>query len=190
MELRFDDVELPASAVLGGGARLEDVVACLDAAAVALAADGGRPERALEMAVDYAKVREYRSADRVFQAVKHIAAEMVSEIEPARSLVWYAAHAQDALPREAAKAASMAKARLSDVYSRTTDRAMQVHGGIGFTWEHDMHLWFKRAKWNEFAFGDPTYHRERLANWLSVRASGHRRMVVRYRALWRAVSHR
>ena len=57
----------------------------------------------------------------------------------------------------------MAKARLSDVYSRTTNRAVQIHGGIGFTWEHDMHLWFKRAKWNELAFGDATYHRERLA---------------------------
>ena len=57
----------------------------------------------------------------------------------------------------------MAKARLSDVYSRTTNRAVQIHGGIGFTWEHDIHFWFKRAKWNEVAFGDATYHRERLA---------------------------
>jgi alkylation response protein AidB-like acyl-CoA dehydrogenase len=92
-----------------------------------------------------------------------MAAEIVSEIEPARSLVWYAAYAYDALPREASRAASMAKAQLSDVYSRASNRAVQIHGGIGFTWEHDIHFWFKRAKWNEFSFGDATYHRERLA---------------------------
>jgi alkylation response protein AidB-like acyl-CoA dehydrogenase len=90
-------------------------------------------------------------------------AEMVSEIEPARSLVWYAAYAFDHEPRRAARAASMAKARLGEIYARTTNRAVQIHGGIGFTWEHDMHLWFKRAKWNERAFGDATWHRERLA---------------------------
>ena len=57
----------------------------------------------------------------------------------------------------------MAKARLGDVYSRTTDRAVQIHGGIGFTWEHDIHFWFKRARCNEVAFGGPTFHRERVA---------------------------
>ncbi len=64
---------------------------------------------------------------------------------------------------ETSRAASLAKACLSDVYARTTNRAVQMHGGIGFTWEHNMHFWFKRAKWNDFAFGDATYHRERLA---------------------------
>jgi len=72
-------------------------------------------------------------------------------------------HAFDARPREASRAATLAKARLSDVYARTTNRAVQMHGGIGFTWEHDMHFWFKRAKWNEFTFGDAAFHRERLA---------------------------
>ena len=137
----------------------------MDAACVFLAADSlGGAQRALEMSVEYAKVREqFGRPIGSFQAIKHIAAEMVSEIEPARSLVWYAAYACDALPRESARAAAMAKACLSDVYSRTTNRAVQIHGGIGFTWEHDLHLWFTRAKWNEFAFGDATYHRERLA---------------------------
>ena len=165
-EVEFRDVEVPASAVLGSeGAGWKTVAKVLDAAAVVLAADSlGGAEKALEMAVGYSKMREqFGRQIGSFQAVKHIAAEMVSDIEPARSLVWYAAYAQDALPREAAKAASMAKARLSDVYSRTANRAVQIHGGIGFTWEHDMHLWFKRAKWNELAFGDPSYHRERLA---------------------------
>jgi len=88
---------------------------------------------------------------------------MVAEVEPSRSLVWYAAYAFDRRPREATRAAAMAKARLGDAYSRTVNRAVQMHGGIGFTWEHDLHLWFKRARWNEVAFGDPEYQRERVA---------------------------
>jgi alkylation response protein AidB-like acyl-CoA dehydrogenase len=92
-----------------------------------------------------------------------MAAEMVADVEPARSLVWFAAYAFDGRPREAARAAAIAKARLGDVYSRTVNRSVQMHGGIGFTWEHDLQLWFKRAAWNEIAFGDPTFHRERLA---------------------------
>jgi alkylation response protein AidB-like acyl-CoA dehydrogenase len=92
-----------------------------------------------------------------------MAAECFSEIEPSRSLLWYAAWAQDGNPRDASRAASMAKARLGDVYSRTTDTSVQIHGGIGFTWEHDIHFWFKRARCNEAAFGNPTFHRERVA---------------------------
>jgi len=166
MEVELRDIELPPSAVVGGEGKGWKVLArVLDAACVALAADSlGGAQKSLEMAVEYAKVREqFGRPIGSFQAVKHMAAEVVSEVEPARSLVWYAAYACDAVPREASRAAAMAKARLSDVYSRTTNRAVQIHGGIGFTWEHDMHLWFKRAKWNEFAFGDATYHRERLA---------------------------
>jgi alkylation response protein AidB-like acyl-CoA dehydrogenase len=124
----------------------------------------GGSQRALETSVEYSKVRQqFGRPIGSFQAIKHIAAEMVSEIEPARSLLWYAAYAYDHEPRHASWAASMAKARLSDVYCRTTNRAVQIHGGIGFTWEHDMHLWFKRAKWNETAYGDATFHRERVA---------------------------
>ena len=165
-EVVFRNVEVPGSALLADSGRGWKVLRrVIDAASVALAADSlGGAQRALEMAVDYAKVREqFGRPIGSFQAVKHIAAEMVSEIEPARALVWYAAYAYDHEPRAAARAASMAKARLSDVYCRTTNRAVQIHGGIGFTWEHDMHLWFKRAKWNETAFGDATFHRERLA---------------------------
>jgi alkylation response protein AidB-like acyl-CoA dehydrogenase len=99
-----------------------------------------------------------------FQALKHIAAEMVADVEPSRSLVWYAAYAYDAKPPgEAARAAAMAKAALGDVYSRTVRRAVEIHGGIGFTWEYDLHLWFKRAHLNEVAYGDPAFHRERVA---------------------------
>jgi alkylation response protein AidB-like acyl-CoA dehydrogenase len=165
-EVRFQGVELPAANLLGEeGKGWKALARVIDAAAVALAADSlGGADKALEMAVAYSRTREqFGRPIGSFQAVKHMAAEMASEIEPARSLVWYAAYAQGALPREASRAAAMAKARLSDVYNRTTNRAVQIHGGIGFTWEHDMHFWFKRAKWNEAAFGDATYHRERLA---------------------------
>jgi alkylation response protein AidB-like acyl-CoA dehydrogenase len=165
-ELAFRNVTVPKASLVGNEDQGWKILArVIDAAGVALAADSlGGAQRSLDMAVDYTKVRtQFNRPIASFQALKHMAAEMASEIEPARSLVWYAAHAFDALPREASRAASLAKAYLSDVYARTTNRAVQIHGGIGFTWEHDMHFWFKRAKWNEFAFGDATYHRERLA---------------------------
>ena len=165
-EVTFRNVEVPAGALLADETKgWKLLTRVIDGACVVLAADSlGGSQRALELAVEYSKVREqFGRPIGSFQAVKHIAAEMVSDVEPARSLVWYAANAYDQEPRAAARAAAMAKARLSDVYCRTTNRAVQIHGGIGFTWEHDMHLWFKRAKWNETAFGDATFHRERLA---------------------------
>ena len=165
-EVRFENVELAKDAVLGtAGKGWKPLARVLDAAAVALAADClGGAQRALELAVEYTKVREqFGRVIGSFQAMKHMAAEMVSEIEPARALVWYAGYAADSLPREAPRAAAMAKACLSDVYSRVANRAVQMHGGIGFTWEHDLHFWFKRAKWNELAYGDATWHRERVA---------------------------
>jgi alkylation response protein AidB-like acyl-CoA dehydrogenase len=165
-EVTLKNVEVSAAARIADEMKGWKVLSrAMDAACIVLAADGlGGAQRALEMSVEYSKVRQqFGRPIGSFQAVKHICAEMASEIEPARSLVWYAAYAFDHEPRHAARAASMAKARLSDAYSRVTNRAVQIHGGIGFTWEHDMHLWFKRAKWNEAAFGDATHHRERLA---------------------------
>jgi alkylation response protein AidB-like acyl-CoA dehydrogenase len=164
VELR--GVEIPKDAMLGGvGAGWKVVERLIDLALVGLAADSfGGAEKVLEMAVEYSKMRQqFGRPIGSFQAIKHIAAEMVAEIEPARSLLWYAAHAQDALRRDASRAASMAKASLSEIYSRSANRAVQIHGGIGFTWEHDIHYWFKRAKWNELAYGDPAHHRERVA---------------------------
>ncbi|MBM4256305.1 MAG: acyl-CoA dehydrogenase [Deltaproteobacteria bacterium] len=165
-EVTLQNIIVPKAAVVGGEDQGWKVLSrVIDAACTALAADSlGGAQKSLEMAVDYTKIRtQFNRPIASFQALKHMAAEIVSEIEPARSLVWYAAHAFDTLPREASRAASLAKACLSEVYAQTTNRAVQMHGGIGFTWEHDMHFWFKRAKWNEFAFGDATYHRERLA---------------------------
>jgi len=146
--------------LLNGGAEL--FAKLIDVAAVAIAADSlGGTERALEMAVEYSKVREqFGKPIGSFQALKHAAAEIVADLEPARALVWYAAHRAG---ENSSREASMAKARLCDIYSRGTDRAVLMHGGIGFTWEHDMHLWFKRARFNESYFGSPGYHRERVA---------------------------
>jgi alkylation response protein AidB-like acyl-CoA dehydrogenase len=137
----------------------------IDIGALAIAADSlGGMERALEMAVEYSKVREqFGKPIGSFQALKHAAAEIVSELEPARSLLWYAAYAFDAGLPDASRYIAMVKARLTDIYARGSDRAVLMHGGIGFTWEHDMHIWFKRARFNESYFGSPAFHRERVA---------------------------
>ena len=137
----------------------------MDVGCIAVAADSlGGAERSLEMAVEYSKVREqFGKPIGSFQALKHAAAEIVADLEPARALLWYAAYAFDAGLPEASRVAAMCKARLCDVYSRGSDRSVLMHGGIGFTWEHDMHLWFKRARFNESYFGAPPYHRERVA---------------------------
>jgi alkylation response protein AidB-like acyl-CoA dehydrogenase len=163
---RVTSVELrnvPAERLHGGGSEL--FAKLIDVAAVAVAADSlGGIERALEMAVDYSKVREqFGKPIGSFQALKHAAAEIVADLEPARAMLWYAAYALDTGAADGSRTAAMAKARLCDIYSRGTDRAVLMHGGIGFTWEHDMHLWFKRARFNESYFGSPAFHRERIA---------------------------
>ena len=165
-ELVLKDVAVPKTALVGAEGQGWPLLArLLDLAAIGIAADSlGGAQRTIEMAVDYSKVREqFGRKIGSFQAMKHIAAEMVADVEPARSLVWYAAYACDRRPRDAARAAAMAKASLGDVYSRTARRSVEMHGGIGFTWEFDLQLWFKRAHTNEVAFGDPAFHRERVA---------------------------
>ncbi|MGB8684455.1 MAG: acyl-CoA dehydrogenase family protein [Candidatus Binatus sp.] len=164
---RVASVELrnvPAKRLHGGGSQL--FAKLVDVAAIAVAADSlGGTERALEMAVDYSKVREqFGKPIGSFQALKHAAAEIVADLEPARAMLWYAAYALDTGAADASRIAAMAKARLCDIYSRGTDRAVLMHGGIGFTWEHDMHIWFKRARFNESYFGSPSFHRERVAS--------------------------
>jgi alkylation response protein AidB-like acyl-CoA dehydrogenase len=152
----------PGMELSGGGALYARL---LDIGAVAIAADSlGGMDRALAMAVEYSKVREqFGKPIGSFQALKHAAAEIATELEPARALLWYAAYAQDAGTQDAPRAAAMAKALLCVIYTRGTDRAVLMHGGIGFTWDHDIHLWFKRARFNESFLGSPAYHRERVA---------------------------
>ena len=143
----------------------------LDAARVILAADIlGACERAIELAVAYAKER--RQFERVigsFQAVKHLCAEMVAELEPARALVWYAAHAFDAVPEEASLVAHHAKAHLSEIGRFIVRTATEVHGGIGFTDEQNLHYWFKRVGLDRQLLGSPELLREqaaRLQGWI------------------------
>jgi alkylation response protein AidB-like acyl-CoA dehydrogenase len=93
---------------------------------------------------------------------------MLVELENGKSLTYYAAWAVDENSPEAPLAVSMAKAYVSDAFRRIAGAGIQLHGGIGFTWEHDLHLYFKRAKNSEFAFGDATYHRERVAQLISL----------------------
>jgi alkylation response protein AidB-like acyl-CoA dehydrogenase len=166
-EVQLKNALVPKTALVGREGEGWPLLSRLfDLACVGIAADSlGGAWKAIELAVEYAKMREqFGRKIGSFQAVKHMAAEMVADVEPSRSLVWYAAYAYDALPRaEASRAAAMAKAALGDVYSRTVRRAVEVHGGIGFTWEYDLHLWFKRAHVNESTYGDPVFHRERVA---------------------------
>jgi alkylation response protein AidB-like acyl-CoA dehydrogenase len=131
----------------------------------ALAAENvGVAQRAMEMAVGYAKDR--KQFDRPigsYQAVSHRCAQMLLEVEGARSLSYWAGWALDNEPETAARAASMAKAYAGDAGFRVAASALQVHGGIGFTWEHDLHFFLKRAKANAHAFGDARWHRDRVA---------------------------
>jgi alkylation response protein AidB-like acyl-CoA dehydrogenase len=137
----------------------------LDLAAVALAAEQvGGAQKVLEMAVEYAKVRvQFGRPIGSFQAIKHKCADMLLEVESAKSAAYYAgwsaAEDNDELP----VVASLAKSYCSEAYFHATAENIQIHGGIGFTWEHPAHLYFKRAKSSELLFGDPTYHRELLA---------------------------
>ncbi len=137
----------------------------LDLAAVGLAAEQvGGAQKVLEQAVEYAKVRvQFGRPIGSFQAIKHKCADMLLEVESAKSAayygLWCAAEQNDELP----SVASLAKAYCSEAYFHATAENIQIHGGIGFTWEHPAHLYFKRAKSSELLFGDPTYHRELLA---------------------------
>jgi alkylation response protein AidB-like acyl-CoA dehydrogenase len=161
--VELDSVEIPAEAMLVGGAGLYSRL--LNVGAVAIAADSlGGAERALDLAVEYSKVREqFGKPIGAYQAIQHAAAEIVADLEPTRALLWYAAYMLDAEPAGASRAAAMVKAKMCEVFMRTADRAVLMHGGIGFTWDHDMHIWFKRARFNESFFGAPAFYRERVA---------------------------
>jgi alkylation response protein AidB-like acyl-CoA dehydrogenase len=137
----------------------------LDVAAIALAAEQlGGAQRALDMAVGYAKVREqFGRPIGSFQTIKHRCADLLLEVESLRSAVGYAAAAVAEGSAEIPVLASLAKAYASETFFHVAAENIQIHGGIGFTWEHDAHLYFKRAKSSELFLGDAAYHRERLA---------------------------
>lgn len=141
-----------------------------DAGLVLLAADAfGTGARLLDMCVKYAKTREqFGVTIGHFQALKHQLANMALEIEPARALYWYAAHAFDHIPKQAPRSAALAKAHLGERAMQIARDSVEAHGGIGFTWECDVQLWFKRAMFDRAFLGTPSVHRERaakLAGW-------------------------
>jgi alkylation response protein AidB-like acyl-CoA dehydrogenase len=164
--VRLDNVGVGGEALLGakhgGWPPLQRV---LQQATVALAAEMcGGAQAVLDMTAAYAKLRiAFDKPIGSYQGVKHRAADMLVDVENAKSLTYYAAWAVDSRLPEAPLAVSMAKAYASDAYRKVAGAGIQLHGGIGFTWEHDLQLYFKRAKASEVAFGDAGYHRERVA---------------------------
>jgi alkylation response protein AidB-like acyl-CoA dehydrogenase len=170
MTRRLDQVtfdETPAVRLPGGHAAVRRAV---DAGLILLAADAyGGSKRCLEMSSTYALQREqFGKPIGSFQAVKHQLADMATELEPALSLVWYAAHAFDRIREQSSRHAAIAKAHLSDIYDHVTRSATELHGGIGFTWEFDLHVWFRRAIFDRSFLGDANDHRARaaeLAGW-------------------------
>jgi alkylation response protein AidB-like acyl-CoA dehydrogenase len=150
----------------GGGEELPgDPAPALDRISAALAAElTGVAQRAMEMAVEYARDRkQFERPIGAYQAVSHRCAEMLLQVEGARSASYYAGWTADAEPETHPLAASMAKAWASDAGWRVTADSLQVHGGIGFTWEHDLHFFLKRAKVDGILFGSARDHRERVA---------------------------
>ncbi len=168
-EVRLDGVAVGADdrLAVGGWDVLERV---LEIAAVALALEQvGGAQAALEMAVAYAKERmQFGRPIGSFQAIKHKCADMLVATESAKSAAYYAAWAVSEGNDEVPIVSHLAKSYCSEAYFHTAAENIQIHGGIGFTWEHDAHLYFKRAKSSELLFGDPTHHRALLADRIGI----------------------
>jgi alkylation response protein AidB-like acyl-CoA dehydrogenase len=147
---------------LGGAS---EVARFLDVAAVAYAAELlGCAQRVLDLSVAYAKEREqFGRPIGSFQAIKHRCADMLVDVEGMRSAVYWAAWCVSVRDPDSSVAASTAKSWCSDAATRVAASGLQVHGGIGFTWEHDLHLYLKRIQLDATAFGDARFHRARLA---------------------------
>jgi len=170
-EVIFNNVSVPGQNMLGELDQGWPVMKrLLDEAAVATCAWMiGGSRWVLETSIEYAKERiAFGRPIGSFQAIQHKLADMALEVEGATSIMYYAAWAISENDPDIALAASMAKAWCNETYKHATYDGIQIHGGIGFTWDHDMHLYFKRAKASEVAFGDVSYHRERVAQILNI----------------------
>ncbi len=166
MTRRLDAVtfkDTPAVKLANGAAALGRA---FDAGLILLAADAyGGARRCVEMATTYAMQREqFGQVIGAFQAVKHQLANLVTELEPSLSLCWYAAHAFDRIRDQSPRHAAMVKAHMSDLFDRVVRDTTELHGGIGFTWEFDLHLWFRRAIFDRGFLGDANFHRARAAD--------------------------
>jgi alkylation response protein AidB-like acyl-CoA dehydrogenase len=166
-QAKIDFNNAPATLIGDGDGALRRT---LDQAAAALSAEMvGGAQQCLDMSTQYAKERyQFGRPIGSFQAIKHKCANMLMEVEMARSAAYYAGWAAAEDPEELSLAASLAKAYCSDAYFHAAAENIQIHGGIGFTWEHDAHLYFRRAKSSEIYLGDATYHRELVAQKLGV----------------------
>jgi alkylation response protein AidB-like acyl-CoA dehydrogenase len=175
--LTLDGVQLGNDALLGlDEDAAEALQKALDIATIALAAEqSGVAQQVLEMAVAYTKERhQFGRSIASFQAIKHKAADMMLKAEASRSAAYYAACVADEALRgtaagaELAQAASLAKASCSETAFFNAGSAIQMYGGVGFTWEYDVHLYFKRARASEAFLGAPAWHRERIAQELGL----------------------
>jgi alkylation response protein AidB-like acyl-CoA dehydrogenase len=169
-QARIEFASTPARLIGDDGGAAPVLSRTLDLAAVALAAEQvGGAQRCLDMAVDYAKTRiQFGRPIGSFQAIKHKCADMLLEVESAKSAAYYAGWAAAEDTEELPVVASLAKSYCSEAYFHAAAENIQIHGGIGFTWEHDAHLYFKRAKSSELMLGDPSYHRELLAQRIGI----------------------
>jgi alkylation response protein AidB-like acyl-CoA dehydrogenase len=170
-EVTLKDVVVGPDALMGqAGSGWAPLARVIDRATVGLCAEMcGGAQKVLDMTVEYAKIRQaFGRPIGSYQGVKHKAADMLVDVENSKSITYYAAWAMDEGVAEGPLAVSMAKAYVSDAYRRVSGAGIQLHGGIGFTWEHDLHLYFKRAKGSEFTFGDATWHRERVAQLVNL----------------------
>ncbi len=167
-KLEFDNVvAAPLGSTQDGWAAFSKT---LDQAAVALSNEMmGGAQKVLDMSVEYAKVRvQFGRPIGSFQAIKHKCADMLLEVESGKSAAYYASWAAAEDNEELPVVAALAKAYCSEAYFHASAENIQIHGGIGFTWEHPAHLYFKRAKSSEIYLGDPTYHRELLAQRIGI----------------------
>ena len=165
--IEYNDVVVTTEDVMSDSSKARAALEyAIDVATLALCAEMvGGMQWLLEASVEYAKTRkQFGKPIGQFQAVQHHCANMLLMTESARSAVYYAAWQMGNDPDQAALAVSMAKAYASDGYREVGNLAVQVHGGIGFTWDENVHFYYKRAKASELMFGDATYHRERVAN--------------------------
>jgi alkylation response protein AidB-like acyl-CoA dehydrogenase len=169
-QAKLEFANTPAKLVGTEGAGWAVLSKVLDLAAVALAAEQvGGAQKVLEMAVEYAKVRvQFGRPIGSFQAIKHKCADMLLLVESARSAAYYAACVAAEGGEGLAVAASLASAWCSDAYFRCAGESIQIHGGVGFTWEYDPHLHFKRARCSQSLLGEPAWHRERVAQAIGI----------------------
>jgi alkylation response protein AidB-like acyl-CoA dehydrogenase len=169
-QARLEFSGTPATLIGAVGGAEPGLSKTLDLAAVALAAEQvGGAQHVLDASVEYAKTRiQFGRPIGSFQAIKHKCADMLLEVESAKSAAYYAGWAAAEDSDELPVVASLAKSYCSEAYFHAAAENIQIHGGIGFTWEHPAHLYFKRAKSSELLLGDPSYHRELLAQRIGI----------------------